>query len=112
MSVFLAQPDRIGEGLQLAVKDLFDMAGLRTTHGSVLCADHVPARNAEAVARHPARGGARALRGSPGGMRRLPRLPGGHAAAGGSLHELPEPPADTATREALMRAFRDLRGPT
>lgn len=30
----------------------------------------------------------------------------------GSLHELPEPPPDTATREALLRAFRDLRGPT
>jgi anti-sigma factor RsiW len=30
----------------------------------------------------------------------------------GSLHELPEPPPDPATREALLRAFRDLRGPT
>jgi anti-sigma factor RsiW len=28
----------------------------------------------------------------------------------GSLHELSEPPADPATREALLRAFRDLRG--
>jgi anti-sigma factor RsiW len=27
----------------------------------------------------------------------------------GSLHELPEPPPDPATREALVRAFRDLR---
>jgi anti-sigma factor RsiW len=27
----------------------------------------------------------------------------------GSLHELPEPPADPHTREVLLRAFRDLR---
>ncbi|MGV1047187.1 MAG: anti-sigma factor family protein [Solirubrobacterales bacterium] len=27
----------------------------------------------------------------------------------GSLHEAPEPPADPATREALLAAFRDLR---
>ena len=27
-----------------------------------------------------------------------------------SLHELPQPPADPATYEALLRAFRDLRG--
>ena len=30
----------------------------------------------------------------------------------GSLHEASEPPADPATREALLRAFRDLRGET
>jgi anti-sigma factor RsiW len=30
----------------------------------------------------------------------------------GSLHELPEPPPDPATREALLRAFRELRGST
>jgi anti-sigma factor RsiW len=29
-----------------------------------------------------------------------------------SLHELPEPPPDPATRDALLEAFRDLRGPT
>ena len=29
----------------------------------------------------------------------------------GSLHDLPEPPPDPATREALVRAFRDLREP-
>jgi anti-sigma factor RsiW len=27
----------------------------------------------------------------------------------GSLNELPDPPPDPATREALLRAFRDLR---
>ena len=27
----------------------------------------------------------------------------------GTLHEVPEPPPDAATREALLRAFRDLR---
>lgn len=29
----------------------------------------------------------------------------------GSLHDLPEPPPDPATHEALLRAFRDLREP-
>ena len=29
----------------------------------------------------------------------------------GSLHAAPEPPPDPATREALLRAFRDLRPP-
>jgi anti-sigma factor RsiW len=29
----------------------------------------------------------------------------------GSLHQAPEPPPDAATRDALVRAFRDLRGP-
>lgn len=28
----------------------------------------------------------------------------------GSLSETPEPPPDEATRDALLRAFRDLRG--
>ena len=28
----------------------------------------------------------------------------------GSLHETPEPPTDEATRDALLRAFRELRG--
>jgi anti-sigma factor RsiW len=28
-----------------------------------------------------------------------------------SMSDLPEPPVDPATREALMRAFRDLRPP-
>jgi hypothetical protein len=30
----------------------------------------------------------------------------------GSLHRTPEPPPDPATHDALLRAFRDLRGPT
>ncbi len=36
-------------GPRLAVKDLFDTAGLRTTYGSAIFADHVPAETAEAV---------------------------------------------------------------
>ena len=36
-------------GRTLAVKDLFDTAGIRTTYGSGLYADHVPERNATAV---------------------------------------------------------------
>ena len=38
-------------GRTLAVKDLFDTAGVRTTYGSGLYADHVPERNATAVQR-------------------------------------------------------------
>lgn len=51
MAIFLARPERPAEGVSLAVKDLFDTEGLVTTYGSVLFADHVPARTAEAVAR-------------------------------------------------------------
>src|SRR5579862_4602357 len=40
-----------GDGIRLAVKDLFDTAGVRTTYGSAVFADHVPQRSAEAVLR-------------------------------------------------------------
>ena len=51
MSIFLTQPERVDAGIPLAVKDLFDTAGLRTTYGSKLFADHVPDRTAAAVDR-------------------------------------------------------------
>jgi Asp-tRNA(Asn)/Glu-tRNA(Gln) amidotransferase A subunit family amidase len=38
-------------GRRLAVKDLFDTAGVRTTYGSKIYADHVPERTAVAVQR-------------------------------------------------------------
>jgi aspartyl-tRNA(Asn)/glutamyl-tRNA(Gln) amidotransferase subunit A len=38
-----------GPGRPLAVKDLFDTAGVRTTYGSAVFADHVPGTAAEAV---------------------------------------------------------------
>ncbi len=38
-------------GRTLAVKDLFDTAGVRTTYGSGLYADHVPERTAAAAQR-------------------------------------------------------------
>ena len=47
--IFLARPENPGEGIPLAVKDLFDTAGLVTTYGSILFAEHVPAESAEAV---------------------------------------------------------------
>ena len=52
-AIFLAKPDEIraADGFRLAVKDLFDTAGLTTTYGSILFADHVPDRSAEAVVR-------------------------------------------------------------
>jgi aspartyl-tRNA(Asn)/glutamyl-tRNA(Gln) amidotransferase subunit A len=43
-------------GVPLAVKDLFDTAGVRTTYGSPLFRDHVPAADAEPVRRAKAAG--------------------------------------------------------
>lgn len=54
--IFLARPERPGPGIPLAVKDLFDTAGLVTTYGSAIFADHLPARTAEAVRRLEAAG--------------------------------------------------------
>ena len=51
VSIFLARPARPADGVPLAVKDLFDTAGLVTTYGSIVFAEHVPERTAEAVAR-------------------------------------------------------------
>ena len=42
--------------MRLAVKDLFDTAGMRTTYGSAIFADHVPGDTAEAVVRLEAAG--------------------------------------------------------
>jgi aspartyl-tRNA(Asn)/glutamyl-tRNA(Gln) amidotransferase subunit A len=49
--IFLAKPEQPVEGIRLAVKDLFDTAGLTTTYGSIVYADHVPAKTAEVVTR-------------------------------------------------------------
>ena len=54
--IFLAKPAEVGEGIPLAVKDLFETAGLTTTYGSIVYADHVPEKTAEAVARLEAAG--------------------------------------------------------
>ena len=47
--MFLALPEVASPGIPLAVKDLFDTAGLVTTYGSPLFARHVPASTAPAV---------------------------------------------------------------
>ena len=47
--MFLALPEDVRPGTSLAVKDLFDTAGLVTTYGSPLFARHVPAMTAAAV---------------------------------------------------------------
>jgi aspartyl-tRNA(Asn)/glutamyl-tRNA(Gln) amidotransferase subunit A len=47
--IFLARPAPVKPGVRLAVKDVFDTAGLATTYGSALFADHVPTATAEAV---------------------------------------------------------------
>jgi len=52
MSIWITE---LGPGT-LAVKDLFDTAGVRTTYGSPIFAGHVPTRTAKAVARLEAAG--------------------------------------------------------
>ena len=43
-------------GVPVGWKDLIDTAGIRTTYGSAIYADHVPDRDADVVARHTAAG--------------------------------------------------------
>lgn len=45
-AVFITKLGAGPPGRRLAVKDLFDTAGIRTTYGSAVFADHVPARSA------------------------------------------------------------------
>ncbi len=54
--IWLARPEQIGPGRPVAIKDLLDTAGLTTTYGSAIYAEHVPARSAEAVLRLEAAG--------------------------------------------------------
>jgi aspartyl-tRNA(Asn)/glutamyl-tRNA(Gln) amidotransferase subunit A len=56
VGIFLARPERVGEGTPLAVKDLLDTAGLVTTYGSAVFAEHVPTATAESVRRAEAGG--------------------------------------------------------
>ena len=54
--IFLARSQEIGDGIPLAVKDLFDTAGLVTTYGSAIFADRVPTDTAQSVRRLEAAG--------------------------------------------------------
>jgi aspartyl-tRNA(Asn)/glutamyl-tRNA(Gln) amidotransferase subunit A len=54
--IWLARPDEVAPGRPVAIKDLLDTAGLTTTYGSAIFADHVPARSAESVLRLEAAG--------------------------------------------------------
>jgi aspartyl-tRNA(Asn)/glutamyl-tRNA(Gln) amidotransferase subunit A len=54
--IFLARPETPLAGVPLAVKDLLDTAGLITTYGSAIFAEHVPTTSAEAVLRLEAAG--------------------------------------------------------
>jgi aspartyl-tRNA(Asn)/glutamyl-tRNA(Gln) amidotransferase subunit A len=47
--IFLAVPDDRTPGIPLAVKDLLDTAGLTTTYGSAVFAEHVPSVSADSV---------------------------------------------------------------
>ena len=54
--VWITTVDEPAPGVPLAVKDLFDTAGVLTTYGSAVFADHVSLRTAEAVTRLEAGG--------------------------------------------------------
>jgi aspartyl-tRNA(Asn)/glutamyl-tRNA(Gln) amidotransferase subunit A len=54
--IWLARPGRRATGIPVAVKDLLDTAGLVTTYGSALFAEHVPERSAASVERLEAGG--------------------------------------------------------
>jgi aspartyl-tRNA(Asn)/glutamyl-tRNA(Gln) amidotransferase subunit A len=54
--IWLARPERAAPGTPVAIKDLLDTAGLVTTYGSAIFADHVPAESAESVQRLEAAG--------------------------------------------------------
>ena len=47
--IFLAVPEEPRAGIRLGVKDLLDTAGLTTTYGSAVFAEHVPSTTAESV---------------------------------------------------------------
>jgi aspartyl-tRNA(Asn)/glutamyl-tRNA(Gln) amidotransferase subunit A len=51
VSIFITEVEAAaGDGPTLAVKDIFDTAGVRTTYGSAIFRDHVPAKTAGSVA--------------------------------------------------------------
>jgi aspartyl-tRNA(Asn)/glutamyl-tRNA(Gln) amidotransferase subunit A len=47
--IFLAVPEEPRAGIRLAIKDLLDTKGLRTTYGSAVFTEYVPATSAESV---------------------------------------------------------------
>jgi aspartyl-tRNA(Asn)/glutamyl-tRNA(Gln) amidotransferase subunit A len=50
VSIFITEVEAAGDGPTLAVKDIFDTAGVRTTYGSAIFRDHVPDKTAASVA--------------------------------------------------------------
>ncbi|MDX6641611.1 MAG: amidase, partial [Solirubrobacteraceae bacterium] len=48
--IFITELQAPAGSIPLAVKDLFDTAGVRTTYGSAIFSDHVPGATAPAVA--------------------------------------------------------------
>ena len=112
--IFLARPEEPGPGIRLAVKDLFDTEGLTTTYGSILFAEHVPARTAVAVRRLEAAGAelgvytdapvelARIALSHLGAARRVSRLEAGSGALERLVAELGADTVVVATRDDLV----------
>jgi aspartyl-tRNA(Asn)/glutamyl-tRNA(Gln) amidotransferase subunit A len=53
---FITRVEPAGQGPRVAIKDLFDTAGVRTTYGSAIFRDHLPEQTAVAVERLEAAG--------------------------------------------------------
>ena len=87
-------------GRTLAVKDLFDTAGIRTTYGSGIYADHVPERNATAVQRLLDAGAVDRRQGAPARVRM------GRARAERVVRDVPQPDRIRARRPAGRRRAR------
>jgi aspartyl-tRNA(Asn)/glutamyl-tRNA(Gln) amidotransferase subunit A len=51
LNAFITEVGAPATGVRLAVKDLFDTAGITTTYGSAIFREHVPERSASAVGR-------------------------------------------------------------
>ena len=109
-----------GDGIRLAVKDLFDTAGVRTTYGSAVFAEHVPVRDgrggAPARGRRATRTSARRTctssptasprRTSTTGRCRTRRRPAAPRAARAAARRRRSPPGSPTRRSAPTRAAR------
>ena len=98
--IWLARPERPEPGTPVAVKDLLDTAGLVTTYGSILFAEHVPAQQRRGGA---AAGGGRLRR---RGQDEPARVRVRHLVAEPALRHRAEPARAGPPRRRLERRLR------
>jgi hypothetical protein len=92
-------------GLPVLIKDLTDVVGVRTTYGSPLFADHVPAKSPPLVERIEREGGIDRVRDCATGMKEPPSL-----ASEPGLQELSEPQGHLQKRRECVGVERDQHG--